>query len=100
MGVEVSRLDIHRGRPLRAAHSQFANREQGAKVSLYSQHATLSDVVAEYESLRARYDSAVRTLQDIADWRRDPNCLCDACELADAAASRLIQLGEPIEPQP
>jgi hypothetical protein len=57
---------------------------------MYSQHATLSDVVAEYESLRARYASAVRTLQRIAKvpWAADAD-----------ARDTLIQLGEPVEPE-
>ena len=60
-------------------------------MSMYSQHATLSDVVAEYECLRARYASAVRRLQDIAAMGKKAG--------SESAKHRLIQLGEPIEPE-
>jgi hypothetical protein len=48
-------------------------------------------VVAEYESLRARYASAVRTLQDIA--------AKDTSGVWKLAQATLIQLGEPVEPE-
>lgn len=64
-------------------------------MSLYSQHATLSDVVAEYESLRARYASAVRTLQRVSDGGHfEPGGWA-----AEIARDTLIQLGEPVEPE-
>jgi hypothetical protein len=47
----------------------------------------------DVDALRARYASAVRTLQDIAAEKH-------AARTAFMARHRLIQLGEPIEPQP
>jgi hypothetical protein len=56
-------------------------------------------LASDYDALRTRYASAVRTLQKIQSQGSDKWRDVYACDLADMAADTLTQIGEPIEPE-